>query len=330
MTDGAKKRSPLADLALILGLIILLAGTALIIRRFGNAGSKPVAANGQPAANERKIDPTWVHYRETAPLTVPEKQLRGLATSPQNHIYVAAGFNVYELLPDGKIETTFPLDTAARCITVGPDGRLYLGAGDHIAVLNPADGTVTEWESLGEAAFLTSVAIAGDTLFAGDSGHRKVWRYKLDGTALGALGVNGENQGDENADVTSTYFDVAADPDGTFWVTDAGRHGVLHYAADGTFLGRWGEHSEAIAGFSGCCNPTHLAVAPGELIVAVEKKPDLVKVYTAEGEFDSVVAGPKAFEPKTFIPDVAADAEGRIFVLDPKKKLVRTFVPKES
>jgi len=130
--------------------------------------------------------------------------------------------------------------------------------------------------------------------------------------------------------VPGTYYDIAAAPDGTFWATEAGAFGLLHFDADGRHLGRFGKGSPAIEDFGGCCNPTHVASAAGGLLVTVEKKPDLVKTYRDDGQFISVVAGPKAFQPKTFVADVAADSRGRIVLVDPKAKSVRVFEPKPA
>ena len=93
----------------------------------------------------------------------------------------------------------------------------------------------------------------------------------------------------------SPHLDVAAAPDGTAWVTNPGRHRLEHYSADGQLLRTWGKASAAIAGFTGCCNPTDIAVLPDGRLVTAEKGIPRVKIYKTNGTFESVVAGPESF-----------------------------------
>ena len=75
-------------------------------------------------------------------------------------------------------------------------------------------------------------------------------------------------------------------------------------------------------GFSGCCNPSHIAMLSNGSFVTSEKGIERVKVHLPSGDFKCVVAGPKQFEPGTVGLDLAVDSGDRIYVLDPKKKEV--------
>ena len=68
------------------------------------------------------------------------------------------------------------------------------------------------------------------------------------------------------------------------------------------------------------------SVFPDGRVLAVEKKPDLVKVCHPDGRLDAVVAPPDAFILRTFLPDATVDGDGRVLVLDPKRSQVRIFV----
>jgi hypothetical protein len=73
--------------------------------------------------------------------------------------------------------------------------------------------------------------------------------------------------------------------------------------------------------------------------VTSEKGLPRIKVYDATGRFESVVAGLEQLEiehqsvvdPRTAGQhsafDVATDTQGRVLVLDPRRKVVRIFVP---
>ena len=71
--------------------------------------------------------------------------------------------------------------------------------------------------------------------------------------------------------------------------------------------------------------------------MTAEKGIPRVKVYSADGQFESVVAGPEQFLPtptassetrpehRLKVLDVAADSKGRVLVLDPNARNVRIF-----
>lgn len=327
-TPPRARRSSL-DLVVVLVLIAALAGMTLLASRARRSAGATAPAGLAPVEEpERVVLPEQVGYRERAPIPFTEK-IRALAIGPEDHLFVSVGFAVVELSPEGKELRRFELQTAASCLAAHAD-KLYLGCSDHIEVLTPADGSKVAWPAAGTGAFLVSLAVGQDTVVAGDSGLRRYHRWKPDGTALGEVAGNPAAGATANAGVPSTYYDVAAAADGTFWATDAGHFGLVHMDAQGQSLGRFGKGSEAIEDFGGCCNPTQVAVAPGGILVTVEKKPDLVKTYRTDGSFVSVVAGPKAFQAKTFVPDVAADSRGRIALVDPKAKSVRIFEPKTA
>ena len=94
----------------------------------------------------------------------------------------------------------------------------------------------------------------------------------------------------------------------------------------------------AIDGFCGCCNPANFDMLPDGRFVTCEKGLPRIKVYSPEGDFESVVAGPEAFSKnakscslnglsncRTGGMDVAVDSKGRVIVMDPVERVVRIF-----
>ncbi len=61
--------------------------------------------------------------------------------------------------------------------------------------------------------------------------------------------------------------------------------------------------------------------------VTMEKGARRVKIYTAAGKFECVVAGPEQFGPAA---GPVAEDRGRILVLDPAAAMVRVFEAKQS
>jgi hypothetical protein len=76
------------------------------------------------------------------------------------------------------------------------------------------------------------------------------------------------------------------------WSTPGARR-IEAFTLDGDLLGHWGEASSRIEGFFGCCNPSHLAVLADGRFVTSEKGVPRVKIYSAQGEFESVIAAPR-------------------------------------
>jgi hypothetical protein len=98
-----------------------------------------------------------------------------------------------------------------------------------------------------------------------------------------------------------------------------------------------------VEGFCGCCNPVYFTRLPDGWFVTSEKGLNRIKVYDVTGKFECVVAGPEqlikdrelAWKSCTncqvgFGMPVAADARGRVLVLDPSTRDVRIFERKEK
>ena len=100
---------------------------------------------------------------------------------------------------------------------------------------------------------------------------------------------------------------------------------LTDYNKYGEMVSSWKRTSMQLDGFSGCCNPSHIAMLSNGSFVTSEKGIERVKIHLPSGEFSCVVASPDQFEPETRGLDLAVDSEDRIFVLDPKKKLVRIY-----
>jgi hypothetical protein len=107
---------------------------------------------------------------------------------------------------------------------------------------------------------------------------------------------------------------------------DPGRHRICAFTDGGDLEITWGEPSFELEGFSGCCNPSHLAMLPDGRFVTSEKGIPRVKVYDVDGTFLTVVVGPDGLETEMEPCDVATDSRGRILVLD--GGTVRVFEPK--
>jgi hypothetical protein len=152
------------------------------------------------------------------------------------------------------------------------------------------------------------------------------------------MGNRDESRGIEGLVLPSPYLDVEIGRDRQVWVNNPGRHRVEVYSPEGELCRVWGKASMALPGFCGCCNPVNLALTPEGQCVTFEKGLPRVKVYAADGELATVVAGPELFEDSARAAaitdadesaygglDGVVDSKGRVYVLDLMGQRIRVF-----
>jgi hypothetical protein len=232
------------------------------------------------------------------------------------------------------------LRNPVRCLAVGLDGSIYAGLRDHIEVFDHHGVTRSSWHSPGPRAWITGLALSETDLFAADAGNRIVWRYDRSGKLIGRIGERNKDRNIPGFIVPSPFFDVKLHKDGLLRVTNPGRHRVETYTLDGDLELAWGKPSFAIDGFAGCCNPIALTTLPDGRIVTCEKGLPRVKVYTADGTLESVVAGAESFSENAKVCgpddctigglDATVDSKGRVYILDIVAKDIRVMVRKTS
>ena len=271
------------------------------------------------------IDPQLLAYREVDPIETGLAQPRGLALGPNGQLHIVGDQVIRIFDEDRASPSTVGLGSAPQALTVASDGTIYVAMLGHIEVYTP-DGTHrASWQSAGERAYFTSVAVAGENVWVADAGGRVVRRYDKSGQVRGQIGKKNEARHIPGLVVPSPHLNVLVGPDGLIWVNNCGRHAVETYTVDGDLTSSWGQPSLNIEGFCGCCNPTNIALLPDEKVVTSEKGLPRVKVYWPDGTLESVVAGPEAFASRVVGLDLAVDAAGRVMVLDPAAKTVRIF-----
>jgi hypothetical protein len=311
----------LKALALGIALGVCAVGFQPLAARASDAGEKP---GGRKTSDEAKTDRAGPQYKEVRRVPVAFEQVRGIATDAENRIYVCGDRAVLIMDPEGKPHSRVPFEEPAWCIAVGGNRLLYIGMRDHVQVLDASGLRKATWAGLGEEAIVTSIATFGNEIYIADAGNRMVMRFDRGGRLLGIIGRRNEN-GDGGFVIRRPFFDIAAAADGTLWVVNTGRYRLERYTSQGVFIKSWGFFSEAIEGFCGCCNPTHIALLRDGSVVTSEKEIVRVKVYNPDGTLVGLVAGPDSFEEMTVGLDLAVDSSGRILVLDPKRRSVRIF-----
>jgi hypothetical protein len=272
-----------------------------------------------------KVDPNLIHYDEAAAIPTGMDEPRGITVDSKGRVLVAGDKAVRCFGADGKAVAEFAAAQPLR-VAVTPTGTVYAAMTDHVEVFDPQGNRTAAWKPAGPKSVITCVAATDSDVFVADAAACLVYRYNWAGELIGRIGAEDAAKKIPGILVPSPYFDVAIGPQETLWVANPGRRRVERYTFDGNLVSAWGKASPKIEGFCGCCNPTHIAVLPGGGLVTSEKGLARVKTYTAQGDLVSVVAPPAAFAEGTVGLDVAADAQGRILVLDPVARKVRVFV----
>lgn len=291
----------------------------------------------------RRVDPQLVRYHLVGGFRSPRPEPRRLAMDRDGRLYLAADRQVIQLTAEGAFLNEIACAAPTRCVAVADDGTLYVGLKDHVEVYDRKGQRAAQWDPLAKRPFLTGLAVGSNDLFAADAGNRLVWRYDRSGRLLGRIGERNRDRNVPGLVIPSPCLDVEIAPDGLLRVNNPGRHRVEAYTPDGDVEFHWGRPSAAIDGFCGCCNPVNLALLPDGRCVTFEKGLPRVKVYDAEGRFESVVAAPDAFTDsgKEFAgadPDRASiggldgvlDRRGRVYALDLLSGQIQIFQPKPA
>ncbi len=282
-----------------------------------------------------KVDPTLVRFEETGRVDLQSRDLGGLAIAGKGRVVITSGRELLILEIGekeenggiGEIVERIQLPGPASCVAAGREGRLYVGAGSQVYIVEPEGVLIHEPWELGERGYPTAITIHDENVYVADAGNRLVWKFSTAGQLVDLIGHG--DRGSEGAGfiVPSPYFDASVDQNGDLWVVNPGRLRIERYNEAGERKQTWGRPSMEIDGFAGCCNPSHIALLPGGGLVTSEKGIPRVKVYNLDGTLASVVAGPDQFAPGTAGLDLAVDEAGNVLVLDPGMGMLRVFSP---
>ena len=242
----------------------------------------------------------------------------------EGKLVVAGDRKIVVLDLAGKLISEAPVDMDPACVKALGD-RFYVGGGNLIVSLDATGTLVSSFSGLAENSVITSIDASGEDIFAADAGRRVVCRFGRDGVKeLEFEGKSGDNS-NHGFIVPSPFFDLLVNSFDELWVVNPGKHALENYTYDGELRGFWNASLAGVKGFSGCCNPAHIATLPNGNFVTAEKGVVRIKEYKASGEFVGVVAAPAKFGEDQKAPDLACDEEGRVYALDPGKKMIRVF-----
>lgn len=328
-------------------VVVALAVGAYAVTRLDSWGepTASVAARFQlDLGPQARVPAEAIGYGAEGTLPTHLDNPRALAAAPDGTLYLAGDQALVHLAADGSLLATLGLPAPPRCLAVLADAagsveRLFVAGDRRMFVLSPAGEVVGQWPEWAARSAVTALAATPRHVAVADAGLREVRICDLEGTVLQRIGAADPDRKMPGFVVPSPYFDVAGGDDETWWVVNPGLRRVECYSLDGQLQSMWGQASADLAGFFGCCNPAHLARLPDGRFVTSEKGIPRIKVYSAAGELDTVVAGPQELgltaaalvDARSDVAgapfDIAARPDGTVLVLDTKQRCVRVFRP---
>jgi hypothetical protein len=250
-------------------------------------------------------------------------EVRGIGIGADGTLLIAGDTKLVTLKPDGQYVREWRTASPPNCVTATADA-IFVGEDGGIEVFAPDGTPQTAWRDAARLRHVTAVAVFADEVLVADTGDRCLRSFERSGKFRSDIGKDTRMKGFL---IPNGYLDFAADRDGLLWIANAGMHRVEQYTRGGerrAFFGRF--DGQDPAGFPGCCNPTNIAVTPqGDLVVSEKADPRL-KVYSPAGALLAVF-GTSDFDATAKNIDLAVDAHGRIYAIEPVRRQVIVYAP---
>jgi outer membrane protein assembly factor BamB len=313
---------------IFLSLIVII---ILIIVISDFRSTRPDRMSGNPyklnMGRITSVDPDLITYQETKNYRINARRAGGIAVAGEK-IYLAADTFLQVFDYAGKQILKITLPEPAGCLEVSKRGDIIVGYRNAVALYSAAGEMKWRSEPLNERAVITALALKDGTIFAADAGNRAVHLYTAEGKYVDSFEGKASIEGIHGFIVPSPYFDLGVNPDGELWVVNPGKHALENYTDEGILRSFLENISPEIDGFSGCCNPAHIAIMADGSFLTSEKGVVRIKIHKPSGELSTVVAPPDKFREDGEAPDVAVDEEGIVYALDYDRNMIRIFEPK--
>ena len=248
--------------------------------------------------------------------------LRGIAVDSRGQLYAAGDSEIKLFDAAGRLKQRWPTSRPALAVAVARDGAVYAGEIGQIEIFDGAGKLLRTWRDETLLGRVTAIGFSKDSVLAGDAADRAIRRFDRSGEFLNNIGKDNPVNG---LLIPNGVVDFAVARNGAIYAANPGKHRVEWYTPGGELLGHIGRFDGIDpAGFTGCCNPTNVAVRDG--IYTTEKAGPRVKAYDFSGNLLAVIAT-RPFNPNCKNMSIAVDSHNRVYVVDTEKLAIFVFEP---
>jgi sugar lactone lactonase YvrE len=250
------------------------------------------------------------------------KGLRGVAVDNHGSVYAAGDSGIKHFDAAGRVQHRWSTARPVLSVAIAPNGAVWAGELRQIEIFDRAGNLLDTWRDDLLLGRVTALGFSGEAVFVGDAAGRAIRHFDRARQFRNHIGLDNPTHG---LLIPNGVVDFDVDSAGVVYVANPGKHRVERYSVAGELLGRIGRFTGPDpSGFSGCCNPTNVAVVNGRGIFVTEKAPPRAKLYDFEGKLLAVIEGP-FFDPMCRNMDITVDSGGRVYVADTMKRQVQVF-----
>jgi sugar lactone lactonase YvrE len=193
--------------------------------------------------------------------------LAGIAVDRQGQLYAAGDSEVKVFDDAGRLKRRWPTSRPALSVAVAGDGTVFAGQLGQMEMFDSAGKLVNAWRDERLLGCVTAIGFVKDGVLVGDAADRAIRHFDRHGKFLNDIGKNNPVNGFL---IPNGVVDFAVDSQDVIHAANPGKHRVERYRPTGELLGHMGRFDQLDpAGFTGCCNPTNVAV--GDCLYVTEK-----------------------------------------------------------
>ncbi len=255
--------------------------------------------------------------------------LGSLISSPLDYLRAGMNYFLFRRVDEPLGSYDFILyirkDMAERYLGVSTQERTY-GLTD-----TPGEGS-----SPGQFSQPRGIASGHDgSIYVVDTGNLRVQKFDASGKFVAQWGQIGSGDGQFALVQGFGPTGIAVGPDGSVYVADTWNHRIQHFAADGKFLGKWGQYGSARQGDPsaqlGFYGPRGIAVDSRGTVYVTDTGNRRVMVFDAQGnfirQFGSFGTGPGQFDEPI---GITFDGTGNLLVADTRNQRIQRLAPDGS
>ncbi len=247
----------------------------------------------------------------------------GITTDEKDLLWAAGDSQIKVFDSQGELISNWSTTQPGFCLEVEGES-VYVGQNGQLETYNRQGKLLDTWRDPEKLGRVSAIALLPSSVLVADSLDRCIRRFDRQGNFINHIGKDNRMKGFK---IPNGSLDFVVDSNGLIHACNPGKHRIERYTLEGELLGHIGRFDGINPqGFSGCCNPTNVAVDRQGRIYVTEKAGPRAKVYDPEGELIAVIAS-DIFDLGCKNMDLTIDSLGRVYVVDTVKLLINQFVP---